>query len=359
MIIEIPMNDRRRSEERYDRSALKTFSNDTFIQKNFHPKQVHYLSRTKTEIMNKWFSQDEPWLVGGPALSLGIQAIHTAFALELPLSLSPDLLWYFIVHEMAITVHQNPERYRDLFANAPGKTTIEVRDDSLIYGALDNNWGASIHLFREPLQYYVGPVAKEVFLPTFSTTTPESEIALLVTFMDVVSDYYDYSICTRCGIPKIRLEGTPEDWELLLARAKALADIFTELKLYFENLMPVLEEICATASGQYPDERFWRSIYKMDAHSGGQYINGWITAFLTYARTDKGFKLRESLNWRKAFKDGWGGLNADTLPGHASKVPFLWKYFEQQIPMLFGAGVFGIEQDGEFLTPKLGFGVFE
>ena len=41
-------------------------------------------------------------------VSLGIQAIHQAFAAHVPLSLTPDFLWYLIVHEVAEYVRQNP-----------------------------------------------------------------------------------------------------------------------------------------------------------------------------------------------------------------------------------------------------------
>lgn len=48
------------------------------------------------------------------------------------LSLTPDFLWYMVVHEVAEHVRQNPGRHGGLFTTAPeSKQAIVVRDDSL------------------------------------------------------------------------------------------------------------------------------------------------------------------------------------------------------------------------------------
>lgn len=344
----------------YNESEVTAFDTEKFIKTNFDERRIHHLSRNSAHLIQDRRDPKKARIVGGAATSLGFQAVHTAFAMHIPLSLSPDLVWYLIVHETAIAVHQNAEKYRHLFTQAAGKTTIEVQDNSLVYGSERNKWGDCINLFRSPLRQHLTEETAELFLPQFSTGTPETETAILLTLMDVASDYFDYRVSTLCGIPKIRLEGGAEDWIAVVKRTFLLREQFPELRDYFYNLDMILSQFVDATFGRRTDERFWRSIYKIDGGSGGDRITGWITAFLAYTRTENGFVRRKDTDWQTDFQKGsWAGLTADQFPAHVSKIPFVWQYYEQKIPMTFGAGIFGIDLEDGFLVPKLGFGVFE
>ncbi len=69
--------------------------------------------------------------------------------------------------------------------------------------------------------------------------------------------------------------------------------------------------------------------------------------------------MKKQFGWRS---NEWG-WRTDSFPSHISKVPFIWEYERElprrEIPMIFSAGVYGVEYQNDFLTPKLGFGVFE
>ncbi|MFD0531919.1 DUF4419 domain-containing protein [Kitasatospora arboriphila] len=182
--------------------------------------------------------------VAEPSSSLLLRALHLCFAAHLPLSLSPDVLWYTVVHESAVHVRLNADRYAHLFTDTPGYTrTIVVRDD-----AAPADWERSIRRVREPLHRNLGEATTELFLPPFSTTTPTDTAAALVALMDVVSPYYRFRWVTMCGIPRVRLEGTPEDWQLLADRTRALGERLTGLRPWLAGLLPVLDEIAATAA---------------------------------------------------------------------------------------------------------------
>ncbi|MFD9692157.1 DUF4419 domain-containing protein [Kitasatospora sp. NPDC059088] len=292
-----------------------------------------------------------------PTWSLLLRAAHTAFAEHLPLSLSPDVLWYAVVHEIALHVRLNAQQYEGLFSATPGeKRTIEVRDDSLL-GA-DADWARSIRLVRGPLAKEIGPELVELFQPTFSTTTPDDVSAVLVALMDVVSPYYEFRWLTLCGIPRIRLEGTAEDWALLAARAGELAEWFGSpeaLGPWFAGLRPVLAEIAATAAGGPADEGFWRSLYKWESESGGDFVSGWITVFFAHTQTLSGPEPRTDFRWR----DGRGRFRENAFPSHVSKVPFQWETPAGIRKMAFLGGVLGIERDGEYVRPRLGNAVLE
>ncbi|GAA1093836.1 DUF4419 domain-containing protein [Kitasatospora arboriphila] len=285
--------------------------------------------------------------VAEPSSSLLLRALHLCFAAHLPLSLSPDVLWYTVVHESAVHVRLNADRYAHLFTDTPGYTrTIVVRDD-----AAPADWERSIRRVREPLHRNLGEATTELFLPPFSTTTPTDTAAALVALMDVVSPYYRFRWVTMCGIPRVRLEGTPEDWQLLADRTRALGERLTGLRPWLAGLLPVLDEIAATAAGRRTDEQFWRSLYSWESASGGDTVTGWITAFLAHRYTDDGPVPKEAF--------GRTETDAADLPAHVSRVPFRWETPLGTCDMAFLGGVLGIERDGEWVRPRLGVAVAE
>jgi hypothetical protein len=299
-------------------------------------------------------------------VSLGVQAIHQAFAAHVPLSLTPDFLWYLIVHEVAEYVRQNPRANAGVFTDTPeSRQVIVVRDDSLRPGE-PSGWRRSVDLVRDPLRAKISEYTMDLFLPRFSTTTDEAQTALLIALMDVVSPFYEFEWHSLCGIPQIRLEGNAADWRSLHFRAELLAREFSGLGGYFTGLLPVLQAIAETASGMTPDEEFWRSIYKHDNSSGGPFVTGWITAFFAYIQTGDGPKFKgqfgpkDPFDWRSLTSSDWGGYITNQFPSHVSKVPFVWDYVGTRYDMAFTAGVIGVDfDDDKFLAPRLGFAVAE
>jgi len=291
-------------------------------------------------------------------VSLFMQALHAAFAEHVPFSLAPQIAWYMIAHEIAVHIRLNANNYRGYFTASAERDTIFFRDDSLIYGSPYNFWSRAINKVREPMAEKVPQATIQLLLPHFSTSSVESETALLVLFLDIVANYYDLRLFSLCGIPAVRLEGDTSDWQTIVNHAEMAQREFTGLKDYFTDLLPVLREIAGTVGGQEPDPEFWSSIYKYKDASGGPFINGWITAFFAHKMTSQGFMLRDDLDWRKQAQQEFSGFTSTDLPVHLSKVPFVWDYLGRTINMAFMAGVMGVAHDG-FVNPKLGYAVLE
>jgi len=68
------------------------------------------------------------------------------------------------------------------------------------------------------------------------------------------------------GIPNVRLVGTVEDWEKVREKAKRLAKY--DLEWWIVELIPVLDEFVNAMKGKV-DNKFWKSLYKLDDSSGG------------------------------------------------------------------------------------------
>lgn len=324
--------------------------------------QVHYLTHQTCHYLDLGTGWGDDFDAYSDT-SLMMKALHTAFADHIPFSLSPDAIWYCIAHEIAVHINLNQDRYRGYFTTSDKKEAFEVRDDRLIYGGPPEQWARSIPLIREPIQAKVPQATVELFLPKFTTSTENSELAILILFLNILINYYDINWSSLCGIPAVRLEGEASDWKTIVNHAELASREFTGLHRYFADLLPVLREIAGVAAGDEPDPVFWCSIYKYMSRSGGSGINGWITALIAHQKDKVGkFLLRRRFDWR-ALAEGHdttleSSLDANSLPGHISTVPFKWHHLENTYNMMFVSGFMSMEYDG-FLNPRLGYGVLE
>ncbi|MDH6133486.1 hypothetical protein P3T37_002882 [Kitasatospora sp. MAA4] len=324
-------------------SELTELGNERFLRAVLRDR-VRFHHRSADRLLGRPTDAPES---AEPDSSLLLRAAHLCFTAHLPLSLSPELLWYAVVHEVAVHIRLNSGTYAELFTDTPGyQQTITVHDD---LAALD--WQRSINLVQQPLRDRIGDAMADLFQPAFSTTTPADATAVLVALMDAASPYYRFRWVSLCGIPRIRLEGTDEDWQLLATRVRGLEERFDGLRPWFAALHPVLEAISATASGQGVDQEFWRSFYKWKSGSGGEWVTGWITAFFAHQYTDDGPSPKESF--------GPGTTDEADFPSHVSRVPYRWETPAGTVEMAFLGGVLGIERDGEWVRPRLGNAVVE
>lgn len=319
----------------------------SILGQQYNPKRIHALSTEKvlaTRVQSK--------LIG---------AIHNCYDRHLPLALSPEVIWYTILHEIAIHSKKFPTECAHLFTMKPDEVQIvRVRDDSLRYDA-PSNWGGAIQLFDDALRELVPEGSMETFLPKFSTSTKETDISMLVAFMDAASPYYAYRVSTLCGIPRIRLNGTPDDWMTLVRNTTILSERVPGLDSWFAELIPVLQKIHAAAEGER-DLDFWQSIYKVSGGSGGPYVSGWITTLSAYTYTYKKEVVRKDSrygDWKQMMTKGHGGFTTDVFLPHLSSVPFIWEYLGAEIPMTFVSGVVGLSKVDDFFTPSLGWAVLE
>jgi hypothetical protein len=240
----------------------KSVALEDVVGRLFPAQQIEHLGRS-------WIINASPPGLGFSEYSLFFQTMHACYNKHCPLALRPEVLAYLINHEIAVTVNKHPDHYRSLFTTSAGRQTIEVRDDSLVRGDPSSEWKNTLGLFEAALRQRVPVGCMESMMPGFSTDTPESRTATLITFMDSVKSFYNYRLTTLCGIPRIRLDGTAEDYQKLADSAENLAGVFsTHLELYFRHLLPVLRTIARQAGSTETDNEFWSRIYSYHRGSG-------------------------------------------------------------------------------------------
>lgn len=178
---------------------------------------------------------------------------------------TPDILWYTILCELVQIVASDVEGYRHLFSKSKEKQTIIIDTADTTFMPLDR--------LIDALRFHV-PTNIDIFLPTFTTTSERSQMAMFASFADMCSPYYEY--CTTCcGFPHIDVLGTPEDYQKIsdyisligevlftpyLAKAKKTVDRIIENldSPEFWNKM-FFYVFCGSGSEDY--DGWWKDIY--------------------------------------------------------------------------------------------------
>lgn len=305
--------------------------------------------------------EGQEWIA--PMESIGhpfLVAAHRAFADHRPLALSPDMIWQLLVQMAAEEVHAAPDKYRRLFADhEQGSRTLEVRRDGFVLGSKQNDWSG---VFSELEQRIVSKVPDSPagdFAHAFSTSTATEIAARQVVLLKAASPYYNYQLSTMCGIPRIEIHGSVDDWRWIRERVAGLRPFNMERRV--KAMMPVLDECVAAAEGK-ASPAFWKSYYKYASESGSSYVSGWINVFFV-RENDKllDIVLDPKFSWMAPAeqKSNYGAVNlplAISTRYYKSQgvvdVEFVWQYLDQTIPMRWRAGFMGVAQDRRSMTLK-------
>ena len=314
-------------------------------------------------------------LVLGPPCNALVKAVHLAFQGHRPLVLSPDVIWLTLLQGLAHHVRLNSDGLRTVFVEGSGRRALGTRCDNLIPGEWENNWEDVFPQFVAQLTEHVRPQALDRLRASFSTTGLVEKLIAEMALLDVMGAYFDYTVYTYCGIPRLTLEGTADDWWLLRERFSHWGQF--GLGHWVAALDPCLEQFEKACRGEV-HPRFWRNIYLNGAEdmSGGESIlTGWMTLFFPYvALRNQGPEvvqpnhlLEEHANffaepsgeplWRSDFIQD--GLAHSQIPASVSSIPFQWECLGESHAMTLISGLIGVEQDLNTLAvrPRCGWAV--
>jgi hypothetical protein len=291
-------------------------------------------------------------------------AVHHAFVDHRPLVLSPDAVWLTIAQGVAQHVRLNAEELRPRLVAHAGKQTLVVTRLSPPSSATE--WAEIISGFRAELARVVGEGRARLLTCDFSTTGDAERIASEVVLMDVLSSYYDYVVSIVCGIPRITLLGTVDDWQKIRARVDVIAEL--DLEDWARSLQHIADQLVAAAAG-HPDTAFFQGIYKPRSAYGWDRVTGWIARLYPYIQSDTGDYSRKnpllalSFDHEEPETDGYyagdGIRSCDTPPG-ASRVLVRMNVGRATEYISVEGGLLAVEQttEGE-LVPRAGFLVRE
>ena len=214
--------------------------------------------------------------------------------------LAPQHFWYTGLCEIAQTVVKDPETHRKLFTRDP-----EGKIDIIVPCASETEPLRMDDIYDEMIGLV--PIDTTLFLPTFSTETEMSRMASLAAFLETCSPYYNYMMIL-CGHSRVKLMGTPEDWEAIVSRLDRLELEFAGCpnsplpKWISTTMLPTATKLREALDGK--NEDWFREIFsEQRCGSGGQtVVDGWFSRL--FMHQPKG--MREVTNF----------------PTHITKVPY-------------------------------------
>lgn len=211
-----------------------------------------------------------------------LYALSKTYSFHQSISFGPHDLWYVMLTEIARTVNANSERFRELFTKSTEKVNIIVPTSSDEYLPLD--------VVMEELQKLV-PIDLSLFLPEFSTHTPESKVACAGAFADTVKSYYNYmTFC--CGIKNVEVRGTPDDWGMFCDRIARLYKVFSSFPEITDWLKGIWDRADKILGSILPGGQtdFYKTIFSStQIGSGGELsVDGWFVKDFFMPSKDRG-----------------------------------------------------------------------
>ena len=192
-----------------------------------------------------------------------MEYLEACWANHLGIVVSPDILWFTLLNEVATLVRGDAEKYRHLFSTKPDKQVLLVES-----GGIEMPLGMLVALLRDHV-----PTDTALFLPEFSTTSVRSRHAMYAAFCDVCSPYYSYMMAA-CAFPAISVTGTKEDWEFMAAQWRKLGSLFEGAEAWNARVQKTLDA-CVS---QRDDANWWRNLFYLErCGSGGSDVRGWYS----------------------------------------------------------------------------------
>lgn len=278
-----------------------------------------------------------------------LTGILTAYREHRPFVLSPDIVWLLISQGFSRHISNNAEEFRKDIVNFNDKKTLTIIANDIELGNKKSNWEAVFPQFINQISDYTGKELTSVLTADFTTTTPTTKIVSEITIMETVKVYFNYKIIMAgCGIPKITIEGTVQDWENVLSKTKYISKY--KLSWWTNELEPIINQIIETKKGNFK-KSFWMNLVK--AHTGKKYgsptaIDGWIIKFFPYTKEGKKTKLKPI-------------TRINDIAPELVKVPFVLQDATKNktYNMEFWAGFVGLTQNMSDYTlkPEIGWGI--
>ncbi|KAF8212703.1 hypothetical protein K438DRAFT_1804979 [Mycena galopus ATCC 62051] len=204
------------------------------------------------------------------------------------LVLRPDDVWLAILCQFNFFVNANAELLRASFVAHEGQPEL-----SIVHvgnrGTLD--FALMARQMVELVEKNVSdPTLRAWALPSFTTTTTTDTTVASVLLMATLKAYFKFRfVGTRCGLPRVILEGEKADWVDILTRIEKLKEYGLETVAWYHLLRPIITRFVSAFDAPESEENanFWSKIVHHHVGSGVSYYTGWINAFAVFSPQGK------------------------------------------------------------------------
>ena len=337
---------------------LKDSKSPKEIIENFFRPNSSYAQGKEIKILNYSFE------TGGEKFNEAgdcsfIEAYRIAYLHHFPIVINPNIFWLMILQGFSkhMEINNNSERNRYKFVNFEDKENIVIKSNLDIFRASDDQWQLIIdNLINETSKkIMINEDILNILKEKFSESTREEEIANNVTFLSLFKKYFVYSMDGTCGISKVTIEGTIEDWDLLLKKIIEIGNLDEEIVFWTDEIKKIVQKIINTLETRNPDLDFFKGIVNNTDRSTEckpNLINGWIIKFIPYDIDNNKCDFNSP---------EFNGLTIDKIPSQIVILPFNCIYISQKYELEFYSGLFGVSQDEKTLEirPIIGYAIVE
>ena len=257
-----------------------------------------------------------------------LNGFYKAHTNHYPIRIKPDDIWLLIVQSFSNHVNQNSEELRNMFVNFSGKKELIVNYPIFTINEVDNkileNFSEQIN---EQMKQYLGENILNTLTPNFSTTTYDYSIVCKISIMGAFKKYFDYTMfLCGCGVPYLILEGTAEDYQKIISKAKELSKY--KFEWYINKIIPHIEKMVEAKQGKIDVDYFKNMIQSKEEteHKSGpsgiggydykvDHLSGWFLNFFAYITYGTG-------HYRPFEGDNLSVLDFKKLPNQRLTVPF-------------------------------------
>mmetsp|Transcript_15729 Transcript_15729/g.33260 ORF Transcript_15729/g.33260 Transcript_15729/m.33260 type:complete len:229 (-) Transcript_15729:443-1129(-) len=116
--------------------------------------------------------------------------------------------------------------------------------------------------FSRQIKAFVGEKVHRIIASDFSTTTNTARASHEIALMSAMKNYLSFGMSTLCGIPRITLLGSEQDWVALCAEELDKLMSLGDAKNWMPYLLPVLDEFVNSYQGNV-NHGFWQSMVKL------------------------------------------------------------------------------------------------
>lgn len=344
-----------------------TFNISPEVEKTYEREIVDYVGKLRTALRRPI---EQHWLPRHPVVECDdshalLSAFCFSFYDHVPLRLTPDALWITVARGFALHVNKNAEKLRHRFVSHAGKEKLTIQRMDF-YPGQDNPWPEAFAEFTEQIDDRTGGLGKLV-RADFSTTGPAEAAASNLMAMETFKAYFEYEMMCGCGIPRITLTGTEEDWSKLRQRAQQFADY--GLEEWITALDPILKQFCDAKIGTVDDD-FWKSMFRFNSGSGPAVMTGWANVLFPYLKDGeeglyanpylKDWRERLEVDDKQDWRERWEapqGIGVGEIPNCMTSVPLKMNWGTQQTEMRLVGGLLAVTQDQETWTvePECGW----
>ncbi|KAK7058191.1 hypothetical protein R3P38DRAFT_3304417 [Favolaschia claudopus] len=231
------------------------------------------------------------------------KTVLKAYNFHHALILRPDDIWLAIVSQFNFFVVANAELLRANFVQHEGQKELPVVRIGTRHTV---DFGSMAREMADLLDKNVtDPELCAWALPKFSTTTHTDTTSASVLLMSTLRHYFKYRfIATRCGIPRVTLEGEKADWVDILGRLEKLKEYGIETIAWYHLLRPIIARFVAAFDAPDSEENvtFWSKVIHHNMRSGSSTYSGWLNAFSVFSNEGKwlGYPLNTTVQAKES-----------------------------------------------------------